>query len=377
MTSAPRRTLAAPFAIALASFASAALLTACGGGGGTDGGTTGTSTSSGDTTGADPGTEATISSADAAPDASGISIQQRRDAAKSTAMNNAACKAVQPFYWSVGDASGVRGDGRTNLVTSPTATTALNIASASKMIYGAYVTTLRNGALTSDDVNFLHFTSGYTVFDNCLRDQTVAQCQSYQGPGIDNGGYVKAFDGKFYYSGGHMQKHATDFTALGPDANDALAAAIDAMLGGTSFAYTEPQLAGGAKASASQYGAFLRRVVNGGLPAFNAALGTNAVCTNPSTCADAVYTPMPQDESPHYSMGHWVEDDAVTGDGAYSSAGAFGFYPWIAKKKDWWGVLARESMDGVDSSDPHQGPGVKSLYCGRQIRAAWVSGKAR
>jgi len=28
-----------------------------------------------------------------------------------------------------------------------------------------------------------------------------------------------------------------------------------------------------------------------------------------------------------YAIGYWVEDDATYGDGAFSSAGSFGFYP--------------------------------------------------
>ena len=303
-----------------------------------------------------------------------ITLAQRRAAAGSTAQHNAACQAITPFYWSVGDAGGTQGDGRVGPL-APGPDTRLNIASASKMIYGAYVAQLRKGVLSADDVAFLHFTSGYTQFDRCLQDQTVAQCQSYQGATIHNGGYVAADDGRFHYSGGHMQKHAV-LAGLGPDANAPLASAIDTMLG-TSFSYTEPQLAGGAVASANQYGTLLRRVVGGQLKWFRDALGTHPVCTNPLTCPTAVYTPVPEDESWHYAVGHWVEDDPAVGDGAYSSAGAFGFYPWIDRKKQWWGVLSRESIADLGNPDPHTHPGAMSVFCGREIRAAWITGVAR
>jgi hypothetical protein len=302
-------------------------------------------------------------------------LEQRRAAATETAQHNAACQAIRPFYWSIGDAGGTRGDGRVGLL-APGPDTRMPIASASKMVYGAYVTELRDGHLSDEDVAFLHFTSGYTQFDHCLRAQTVAECQSYQGGRIHNGGHVPANDGKFFYSGGHMQKHAS-LVGLGDDGDDALAAAVDTLLHGTGFSYAQPQLAGGIVASANQYGAFLREVVGGQLPAFKAALGTHKVCTNPSTCPTAVYTPMPEDESPHYSIGHWVEDDAPVEDGAFSSAGAFGFYPWIDASKTWWGVIARESLQGIGDADKHHGPGVRSVYCGREIRGAWMSGKAR
>jgi hypothetical protein len=302
-------------------------------------------------------------------------IEQRRTAATETAQHNAACQVIKPFYWSIGDAEGTRGDGRVGLL-APRADTRMPIASASKMVYGAYVTEMRAGHLSAEDVSFLTFTSGYTKFDRCLRDQTVAECQSYQGGRIHNGGHVAADDGRFFYSGGHMQKHAT-LVGLGDDHDDALAAAVNTMLHGTAFVYMQPQLAGGINASANEYAAFLREVVGGQLPTFRAALGTHKVCTNPATCPSAVYTPMPEDESPHYSIGHWVEDDAPVEDGAFSSAGAFGFYPWIDATKSWWGIIARESFQGLGDNDKHHGPGVRSVYCGREIRAAWMSGKAR
>jgi CubicO group peptidase (beta-lactamase class C family) len=220
--------------------------------------------------------------------------------------------------------------------------------------------------------------SGYTGFDDCLQGQTVAECQSYQGTLIHNGAYVSANDGKFFYSGGHMQKHATlASVGLGPDDNAALASHIASGLGGgITLAYTQPQLAGGAYTSATDYGRFLQRVVAGSLR-ISGLLGTHAVCTNPITCDTAVATPIPQQESWHYSIGHWVEDDPLTGDGAVSSPGAFGFYPWIDASRHWWGVLARYSTNGTGNADPALRPYVQSVVCGRQIRAAWLDATAR
>ena len=43
----------------------------------------------------------------------------------------------------------------------------------------------------------------------------------------------------------------------------------------------------------------------------------------------------------------------------------------------WWGVVARESYDGLGDPDGHKHPGIMSMYCGRQIRAAWVTGQPR
>jgi len=284
---------------------------------------------------------------------------------------------VQPFYWSVGDASGPLADATAG-GTSPDAQTVMQVASSSKWLYGAYVAELRQGQLTDEDIRFLNFRSGHTGFDLCLQGQTVAECQSHQGTVIHNGAYTPAHDGKFLYSGGHMQKHATlPSVGLGPDDNTALAQHLMSRLGGgMALSYTQPQLAGGVQTSASEYGKFLQRTVAGQLR-IGSLLGTHAVCTNPLTCADALATPIPPQESWHYSLGHWVEDDPAVGDSAFSSPGAFGFYPWIDAGKQWWGVLARHATAGVDHADPSKRPYVQSLSCGREIRAAWVSAKAR
>jgi hypothetical protein len=301
-------------------------------------------------------------------------LKQRTAAAREVAETHPACQAISPFYWSVGDARGTQADGRVGL-GAPREGTVMSIASASKLVYGTYVVERRGGVLTDEDVRMLNFTSGYTQFDRCLKGQTVAECQSFHSRRIDNGGYVPEHDGHFLYSGGHMQKHAT-LMGLGPDDNIALAADINAGLGGTAFAYSQPQLAGGVKTDAAEYGRLLRRIVAGELK-MRQALGTHAVCTNPATCPSALYTPVPPDESWHYAIGHWVEDDPLVGDDAFSSAGAFGFYPWIDAGKRWWGVLARESYQGLGDPDPHHHPGAMSAFCGREIRWAWVHGQGR
>jgi len=293
------------------------------------------------------------------------SIAERTRAARHAAETDPHCTAVRPFYWSIGDAGGRRAEGRVGLL-APRATTTLPIASASKWVYGAYVLQKHGGVLSASDVAFLTFVSGYTDFRKCRPGQTVGACDAWG----RNGEHEAAHDGRFFYNGGHMQKHATiDGEAADDDA--LLAQRVDAMLG-TSFAYTEPQLAGGISTSAAEYGRFLQRIVAGDLH-MRDALGSHAVCTNPATCPSADSTPMPATESPHYALGHWVEDDPVAGDGAFSSAGAFGFYPWIDRQAQWWGVLAR--FDARVDRQP--GPGVESLYCGREIRAAWLGGARR
>ena len=289
------------------------------------------------------------------------SAAQRATAAKSTAEDNEKCRAVQPFYWSIGDAHGVLAEGRVG-ARAPQATTQMPIASASKLVYAAFVAQQRQGRLSDDDVRLLTLTSGYTHFRACRRGQTVGECDAMG----RNGEHDAATDGLFAYGGGHMQRHAV-LDGLGALDDAGLARAVNETLG-TSLRYLQPQLAGGIATSAADYGELLRRIVGGELQ-MKSLLGTHAVCTNPANCTSAAASPFAADV--HYSIGHWVEDDAQ-GDGAFSSAGAFGFYPWISRDETTWGVLARfaPSFGGAKA-------GVASLLCGRQVRAAWMSGQAR
>jgi hypothetical protein len=288
---------------------------------------------------------------------------QRVAAATSTAQSAGnACVAIRPFYWEIGDSAAARASGAVG-GASYSATTSMNIASASKWLYSAYVVQRRTGVLSSEDIKYLTFRSGYTSFSFCLPGNTVQQCVDR----ADNGVFTAADDGRYAYGGGHMQKHAS-MLGLGPLDNAGLAAEIRSQLGSeVGLSYSQPQLAGGVVSTATDYARFLRKLLNGSLR-LGTQLGSQAVCTNPLTCPTAISTPVPAAESWHYSLGHWVEDDPVVGDGAFSSAGAFGFYPWIDAGRTWYGIVAREEQAGT---------GVDSVNCGRLIRKAWVSGTAQ
>jgi len=320
-------------------------LAACGGGGGSD------------------------SSPTPSPPAATPSDAQRSAAATATAQSSSnACAAITPFYWEIGDRSARIAAGSVNAAGSSatyTSSSLMAIASASKWLYAGYVVQKRQGVLTASDIKSLNFQSGYTNFSTCLQGQTVDECLAYQ----SNGVHSDATDGQFDYGGGHMQKHAS-LDGLGAFDNAALAAEVRAQIGtDIVLAYSQPQPAGGGVSTADDYARYLRKLLAGGL-LMSAALGTHPVCTNPTTCpaSQAVSTPIPLNESWHYAIGHWVEDDPAVGDGAFSSPGAFGFYPWVDASKTWYGVLARR-----DSA----GGGVDSVYCGRLIRKAWLTGVAQ
>lgn len=298
---------------------------------------------------------------------SNLTPTQRAQAAKATADSNAYCQAIVPFYWEIGDqsaalASGVTGDG------SIQGTTNLSIASASKWMFGTYVVQKKNGSLTANDIKFLNMSAGYTSFGNlsCVPSfvTTVQQCENVG----SNANYTSANDTHFYYNGGHFQKWGVD-NAKGPLNESQLEAEYKSQLGNDlSFTFTSPQLAGGIDTNARDYAKFLQKILSGAL-LMRSALGTHSVCTSTLTCANSIYSPM--DEDFHYSLGHWVEDDPTTGDGSFSSAGLFGFYPWIDATKTYYGVLSRYE---IPSGANDIGSGYASLLCGRQIRKAFMTG---
>jgi hypothetical protein len=295
----------------------------------------------------------------------GLSDQQRTQAATTTAQTNNLCIAIQPFYWEIGDRSAALASGSVNsssIATVYTANSLISIASASKWLYASYVVQKRAGALMPEDYHYLNFQSGYTSFADCQQGQTVAECEAYQ----SNGVYTPANDGKFFYDGGHMEKHAT-LLGLGAMDNSMLSDEIRSQLGtDVAMGYSQPQLAGGVFTTTSAYALVLRKMLAGQL-LMGSMLGTHPVCTNPRTCAQAVFAPIPIAESWHYSIGHWVEDDPAIGDGAFSSPGAFGFYPWIDASKTYYGVVARMTAAGA----------LDSVYCGRLIRKSWLTGVAQ
>lgn len=302
------------------------------------------------------------------PVPTGPTLAQRAAAAKATAESTGnACNAVRPFYWEIGDAAAMQASGSVDAAGGGVhwaADSVMPIASASKWLYGTWVAQARAGALTADDVRFLTFRSGYVDFQFCERDATVGSCAEAG----DNGVYTAAADGRFSYGGGHMQQHAAR-NGLATFDNAALAAEMRRLLDpGMALAYSQPQLAGGASTSAAQYARVLRRILGGQL-FMRDLLGSNATCTNPRTCPTAINTPVDPDLSWSYSIGHWVESDPGSGDGAFSSAGAFGFYPWIDASKQWYGVLARADLASA--------AGGASATCGALIRRAWIAGVAR
>lgn len=310
-------------------------------------------------------------------------------AAAATTQNNSVCTAIEPFYWEIGDETGAlaRGSVGTNASGAQVlAKTRGFIASASKWIYGIYVVQVRGGiaGLTAQDINFLHFTSGYTHMGSDASTATcpappsgadsIDHCLTLSGANGAFNSQNRATEGVFDYDSGHEENHAGQFQ---PEISTLDASSLGAtIVSGLGLAdpsikllYTQPLLAGGIFASADDYTPILRGILSGKL-LMHDALGTSPVCawSVGSTCS-AVSSPI-LTERWHYSIAHWVEDDpSQNNDGAFSSPGAFGFYPWIDAKKVYYGVLSRFAPTGGGVQN-----GVASANCGALIRHAWDTG---
>lgn len=324
------------------------------------------------------GSDGAVTADAALPDAATIDAPatitpaQRQAAAQQTAMSHADCSVLAPFYWEIGDKTGVQASGSTGDGTV-VATTEFPIASASKWLFGAYVAEVRAGVLTPDDIQHLHMMAGYTNFDDGSCGAGIATVADCFAAGT-NSTLNRADVGIFDYGGGHFQHWAT-VNGMGPLTRVTLAADMKAKLGtDIDLRYFSPQLAGGAGTSATEYAKFLRNILNNQLK-ISTLLGSNPVCAdrNPATCV----TPTPGEPfaGVHYSMAHWVEDDPAGGDGAFSSAGLFGFYPWINASKTHYGVLSRKAQTGGGGGPI--GAGRPSMLCGRKLRLAFDSGIAQ
>lgn len=268
------------------------------------------------------------------------------------------CQNLGDYYWEVGNASGALA--RVQAGSSIAGDTVLAIASASKWVWGSYVVERRRGLLTPQMVDALNMRSGYDsqLLASCLDAPTIASCHLRQ----DNDEYVPEHDGLYSYNGGHAQWLAMKL-GMGIMTPQALTADLQRVLGSElKIRYDSPLPSGGMSASAQDYALLLRKILRGELRMLD-HLGSYPVCTLPGVCAEAVSSPSPFNWS--YSLHHWVED-GDGGDGAFSSAGAFGFYPWISANREEYGVFAR--------LDYSAGAGVNSAICGGVARTAWNTG---
>src|SRR5262249_9777817 len=84
----------------------------------------------------------------------------RVDAARDAAENGAACKAIDSFYWEIGDAKGPIASGSTDRRFD--ATRAIPLASATKWLWGAYVVERSKSTPAAIDASLMTMRGGYT-----------------------------------------------------------------------------------------------------------------------------------------------------------------------------------------------------------------------
>ena len=342
-------------------------------------------------------------------------------AANATVTQNSVCTLgsgnplITPsFYMEIGDATGRLWSYQ---VGSVYATTGEPAASASKLQYAMYIAAKRNGYanFTAADIAALNFTDGYnnmgsvTTGNQCPPSGTIASCLLLTGT-IDNT-HLNNYQnpsaiGKFDYDAGHQENHAAQYQSELVNASTASIYPLFVTaygLAGPYGQYAQPLMSGGLQTSAAHYAAVLKQVLNSA--AMISILGKNQVCAwKPSVgggCVGGVYfDPISGTyQSPigsmwHYSIGHWVEDDATqNNDQSFSSPGAFGGYPWFqptcptaahpgnvcwsqaeviadGTTIKYYGILWRSAPSGSSPT----GNGQASGACAALVRHAWNTG---
>ncbi|WP_165967378.1 hypothetical protein [Luteimonas aestuarii] len=297
--------------------------------------------------------------------------------AATAAANGSACTAARPFYWEIGDVGGPLVSGQVG-GTLYNRNSRMNLASASKWPLGAYILERYAGAPPPAVRDAAFMLTGYKPFNQllCTLAPTVKGCFNMIGNNVQDPGAV----GEFFYSGGNSQYVAASPSLLdmGDFTTAQLTAEVQLTLG-TTMEYQYPALPAGLEGSAAEYAEFLIRMMtppaSGGL-VMHDHLGVDTIPTLPcppgqSGCTAAGTVAW------SYGYHYWIEDNATAGqfnpplspvvgpgDGAYSSAGAWGFYPWISADKSLYGIVARRGLLGTAFR--------ASAICGQAIRYAYT-----
>ncbi|GAA5007334.1 glycine-rich domain-containing protein [Pseudoluteimonas lycopersici] len=294
------------------------------------------------------------------------------------AIRTANSDPVPGFYWEIGDETGrlYWGSVGTDPFTGNPVdeTTSGPYASASKMLYQAYVWEQLESVLSTTDWPYLNMSSGYdTMTGGCAHLETVHHCITSNTPPY--GTYTSADDGTFHYDAGHFQNHANNNTGCwnSPAPNipgmnySALAAEYNTTFGlsGTDvMSFTQPLMAGGVTGNVIAYRAVMMGLC-GASPALKMAshLGAHTITASGS----GVASPAPSNENWGYSAaGCWVEPD-----GGYSSGGSFGFYPYLWPDRSLYMIVARYTAIAFGEL------GLVSIRTGQAIREAFNSGRPR
>lgn len=286
-----------------------------------------------------------------------VAVSTRISAVKLTTRLNSSCLLLGDFYWEIGDKSKVLSKGA--IGSTYDANSVFQLASASKWPFATYVLE-RVKTPSIKQIQKMQMSAGYTTFDPlpCMFLSTVAACFYFP----PNSLRLESEVGYFNYGDGHDNKLALEL-GLGNYTSNQLTKELQSKLGSdTGLAFAFPDVAGGMQSTAAGYGVFLRKLLAGKFIMSN-YLGSFPICTEGKECStrsrSPVYKPW------HYSLNHWIEDDPK-GDGAFSSVGLYGFYPWITADKQYYGIVAMQGVPLLSAA--------ASSDCGANMRKAWQTG---
>ncbi|MCP3101110.1 hypothetical protein LZ198_19735 [Myxococcus sp. K15C18031901] len=293
------------------------------------------------------------------------------------------CREVRPFYWEMGTAEG-KVVGVSVGLLAPTATRPMNVASASKWLYGAYVAQVLDGQLRVDvDVPFLTFISTTPRLaagrsSECRKGRSTVHGCNLSGDILGPLGlYLPRSPKQFVYQPGHLEAHADYAMGLGAATVRELEEALEGRLH-VDLSFTSVNVAGGVRMAPGEYAKFLRGLMTGSLK-LGGLLGTSSVCAT-AACGNTGDSPWFLEEPAHYSLAHWVEpDEGPEWSGGFSSAGLLGFYPWISKDRSTYLVVASEHLLGAVtqrvSTPLDETPSGRAVLCGRLIKKAYFTGQ--
>lgn len=317
-------------------------------------------------------------------------------AATLTAQQASLCKAIQPFYTEIDNSSGLVWSANSpSTQTAYTAATVLSVASASKFMWAQVACSLAGGcgSLTTTQRNVLNFTLGYigppttnglchygtsgagnyTSFAACVTDPNNVGVLSQTAGAVNN----------YYYAGNQLSRYVAAYmnsgsgTGLANMYNNTIGnwyADVRLALGGTmpNTQYSAFDPAGGAFMPTVDYMTWMDRLLVGSASPLSLASYLSTACVHTWAAYNTGTTFSPIPENWDYCLAHWHEIDPTTyGDGAFSSPGGYGFYPWVDSDQQYDGVIAeQQAVFG-------EGNGYNSAKCGRLIRNAWLTGVAQ
>ena len=218
----------------------------------------------------------------------------------------------------------------------------------------------------------LSFTAGFHVAPldpNCTGDEqlTVQSCAEV----IYNTGVDAEPGTTFYYGPAHMQVAAAMAeVATGQVWRDVveLTVALPLNLANTGFEGDNPKASGGASSTAAEYAEFVAAQLRGDLLTAGLSQLTDqrtaslTVMSRPSAVEGA-------SRDWQYGLGVWRECGRAQWDAeceattVVSSAGAFGWYPWLDLDQGYFAVLARNAPVGFG-----QNPAADSVDLGAQLQ---------